>query len=276
MSDIAIQSSGTARGKVLVGGLVLVVAVGLFAAAFIYAGGVGIVSKLMGGAGAVQTASAPTPPAQAPAKPPVVPATVAAAPAEDFGKRMYAEQLESAANIKKLASGDIKSFAVTKVEKNAAGTGAAVYITATFGDGRSGPGTITLRQDGTDWYVLTIEGMRLPGATEEVSVDVLEPDWSIDWKRPLEEVMASAGVKTFDQGVVDTLLAEQKANQEVTKAIMDGTFNACTLGKPVKGAGTIAIPVDLAGKQTAKAQVTIITKKIDGRDRLFITGFKKQ
>jgi hypothetical protein len=272
MSDIAIEGgSASSRSKVLLGGLVLVVAIALFAAAFIYAGGVDIVTKLLATTGLFQTAAAPTPP---PAKTPAAPAVVVTVPGEDFGKRMYAEQLESATNIHKLATGDITSFAVSKVEKNATGTVAAVYITAKFSDGRTGPGAITLWQDSGNWYVMAIEGMRLPAGGAEVSVDVLEPDWAVDWKRPLAEVMASAGVKTFDQGVVDTLLAEQKADQDVTKAIMDGTYNACALGEPIKGAGTITIPVDLTGKQSAKAQVTIITKRIDGRDRLFITGFK--
>jgi hypothetical protein len=275
MSDIAAPSTGTApKSKVLVGGLVLVLAVALFAAAFAYAGGIGIITKLIGGT-AVETAQSTTPPTTGGSTGGSTAAPAAGAiPSgvmEDFGKRMYLEQLESAKNIEHLAKGDITSFKVDSIKTETDRT--LVNITCFFKDGTKAPGAIALKQDNKQYFVYAIEGLR-PSSTGGLAIDT-NTSGNPNKNLSLEEQMSRLGVKTFDQPTLATLLSEQKSNQAVVAGIVDGTYTGCTLGAPSTGAGTITIAISLTGKSSAKAQVTIIKKTIDGKERLFVTSFKK-
>lgn len=272
MTDFAAgTAAGAPRSKVLLGGLVLVLAIVLFGAAFVYAGGVDIVQKLLGG-GATTTASKSTPPATS-NKPstPAAPAagTIPSGVMEDFGKRMYVEQVESQKNIKLLAAGDITSFSVDSVKAETDRT--IVNITAYFKDGTRAPGEVVLKQDNKQYYVSAIRGLR----TSATSGFADSTAMNTDKEGSLADEMSAAGIKSFDQPLLATLLSEQKSNQAIVTGIVDGTYTRCTLGAPVAGAKTITIPFELTGKQTTKAQVGLIEKTIDGKDYTFISSFKK-
>lgn len=274
MSDFAAGAPVAApKSKVLVGGLVLVLALALFGAAFVYAGGPQIVTNLLGGNTAEPVSTtAPTstgggttePSTKAPA------AAIPSGVMEDFGKRMYVEQVESQANIKLLADGRMASFKVDSVKVE--GVKTLVSITASFKDGTKAPGVIVLKQDNKQYFVTAIRGVRTGstgGYADGTAMDT-------DVEGLLADEMAAAGIKSFDQPLLATLLSEQKSNQAVVKGIVDGTYTGVTLGAPADGAGTITIDIELTGKQSSKGVVTLIQKTVDGRALTFISSFKKK
>lgn len=263
------QVKGKSRSKSLVALLVLVVALVLFGAAFVWAGGMDYVTELMGGGAAKPVANVPAKP-----KPTTPAVTTPSEVPDEFGKRLYLEQIESATNIKKLGAGDIVSFKVTSVTPSADRT--MVYITATFKDGTSAPGAIMTKQVDGAWYVFRVTGLRT-GDTGG-SANTVNPNGQtlLDETISIEAQMQRAGVVTIDTDVVATLLSEQRSNQEIIKGILDGTYDGFTVGAPQAGPGTIALEIQLTGKATAKGSVTLLTKQVDGRDRTFVASFKKQ
>lgn len=187
---------------------------------------------------------------------------------------MYIEQIQSAAQIARLASGQAIEFSIDKVEAKSP-TETWVAITATFTtEPTPMKGVMAFSKAGANWYFLWIQD--LTGASQTATGllttrKLTEPTQSTD------EKFAQAGVKTLDQAVVDTILGSQAANQALVAGILDGTYKTIALAKPVQGPGTITIPVTATGASgTVKGSVTLVTKQIDGKDRTFVASFKKE
>lgn len=289
MTDELTQSAaraGKPRRRVAMSVVLAILAIGLFAVAFFYVGGMSYVNALLGG----------TPPAPAtPAKPAAsvaatststsAPVTVTSGglklPAgvdELLAKRMYVEQIESTTNLARLANGDVTRFVINRVD--ATDSTATVSLTAFFKDGTSAPGVMYLVKRSGSWYFLAIGGMNLPKASglaggvgtkgiTEISESSIED---------IAATLLATGVKTFDAGVINSILSQQVVNQPVLNGLVTGTYTSLEIGKPSVGAGTTSVPVTLKGKSGAgqAGRLVLIKASIDGHDLTFLTTFDEQ
>jgi hypothetical protein len=276
-----IPEQGAARarasgGRPAVAALVLVLAVGLFAAAFWYVGGVDYVTGILGG-GPGGTGGTPSGPA------PGASASATTTPAGDqrptdvpdaHAKRMYIEQIESEPQISRLQSGKTTGFTIDEVQEKSPNE-KWVAITASFSTSpKTVKGVMAFSKAGSKWYFLWIQD--LTGAAKTAAGLFTTPRLT-EPEEPTSEEYEEAGITTVDQAVVDTILTSQAANQEFVAGILEGKYTAIALEKPVEGPGTLVIPVTATGATgEEKGSVTLIIKRIDGKDRTFVASFKKQ
>lgn len=250
--------------RVLPALLLVVVALAALAGVVMMTGGIEATTKL------VMNVFAP-PPAGAPV------ASVAATPAvtidTELGKRMYVEQIESQNNLARLRDGKIASFTVDRVETS--GPAATVAITAKFVDGTKAGGVMLFVQKSGVWYFASITGLR--SATTGGLADAVGDAVAMEDSETVTEEFKEAGVVTPDPDVMRTLIDQQGANQAIVRALLGGDYLSAEIATPVKGAGTVSLPVKLARKAggTDTATVVLVTKRVEGKDRVFLTTFKK-
>jgi hypothetical protein len=256
--------------KVLVAVLTFVLAVAVFGAVFVYAGGMDLVKPLLGGSPSAPAGGQPA--ASAPA---TRTATTSTGAAElEVATLAYAEQIESQTNISLLASGGIKSFAVEKLDVQP--SVALVTITAQFRDGTSAQGALRFVKSGETWYFTMITGLR--GTETGGLADSVRKGSAIPAAESTEEKVVIAGVGTPDQGVLDTIITQQKLNQAAIRALLAGKYKNCELGKPVAGPSTFTIPITMSspGESPVKASIVLVAKTVGGKDRIFIASFKRE
>ena len=191
---------------------------------------------------------------------------------EDLAKRAYVEQIQSQAVLKRMASGEVKRLKVTSVTTSQ--TAAAVFVEAFFADGTHAPGVMQLVRRGNAWYFMSLTGtanVRDNGYADSVSHGVLATGLQSDAK-----VVAASGITTFDNGVINAMLADQVANQSVTSGMLDGSLDVIELGTPVPGAGTTIVPATLSGKraQPAAGEAVMVNATVAQDDLTFITSFR--
>jgi hypothetical protein len=273
MSDTTSAPNGAhgkrAAGKSVGAALILVLAIAAFAAAFWYVGGVGYVAGIVGGGpvtpGTGGTASTPVPGASTAKRPTDVPDALA--------RRMYIEQIESAPQIERLASGKTTGFTIDKVEDKGADQ-KWVAITASFTtQPKTMKGVMAFQKAGANWYFLWIQD--LTGAADTAEGLLTTPKLT-EPTEPTAEEYEEAGITTVDQAIVDAVLTSQAADQALVAGILDGTYTSIALEPAVEGPGTITIPITATGKSETKGSVTLLTKDIDGKARTFVASFKKQ
>jgi hypothetical protein len=184
---------------------------------------------------------------------------------------MYVEQLESTDVLGRVAAGSLKSLSVQKVAVKA--DAAKIDLVARFADSTSASGRMSLVRSGGKWYLFSLTGMRsgdkagdsgsVAGFTEE------EPE------RSVEDEASSIGIRTFDSGVIATLVSQQAARQETIKQVLAGKYDTLAFDAPKNGVGTVTIPVRLSGSnaEPLETDVILITKMIDGKSRTFMTKF---
>lgn len=254
------------KPKPLLAALVLVAAIGLFAAAIFYAGGMDYVNQLLGNTGRGQVGRpAPKPGATAPSYT-GVPAAVE--------RRMYIEQIESAPRIARLANGEGTEITFNAVASKTASE-TWIAVTAKFNkEPTSIDGVMAFERVAANWYFMWLQ--EYPGAGE-VGADYLTQLPLHEPYDPTNEEYAEFNITTVDQGVIDAVILSQSADQALVKGILDGTYTSLKLDTPEKGVGTIRIPVTLTGSAgEVKGAITLLTKEIDGKDRTFVASFKKQ
>lgn len=257
------------RGVLLPLILFLVAAVA-FGAVFVMYDGTKLATDLYGQAMAALggPAGGPlTPPAQ------VEPtATISIDP--DLAKRMYVEQIESARNLERMADGEVVAFDVTSIDQSE--TNAVVGLRARFADDSTAVGALAMVKIQDTWFVFSLSGMR----NEETGgmADTVNQSAAMEASETLDTEFEQAGIKTVDEDVLSTMIEQQKANQSLAKGVLDGTYTKMSLGKPVKGAGTITVPVTLieASGGTAKGQIVMVSKTVEGKNRLFVTTLSMQ
>lgn len=254
--------------KVTLAVLVFVLALVIFGAAFYYAGGMELVQPLLGGL--LSPSGTGTPAASTPAS-----ASVSSLPTgvdTDMIKRMYVEQIESAVNIEHLAAGQFKSITIDKVVTSG-DTDADVAITAELKDGTKAGGVIQVVKRGGNWYFFSITGLGNAGGFSS-SINTAS---SKETSEALASEASEAGVKTFDADVMSTIANQQAANQEIMTGLVDGSVTKLVFGAPQAGSGTVSLPITVSGPKGAayEGSALLVTKTVDGKDRTFITTFKK-
>ena len=199
--------------------------------------------------------------------------SAAAMPASEaerlFARRIYLEQVESGANINRLAEGKIASYDITA--RKTTSVNSTVSIAAHFRDGSSAPGTIGLLYDKGSWFFFSMEGEKGGSITGYAAgVDVISndsvklfpdiPDSDVDW--PLANEM----------------VRQQAANQEYLKGIVNGPITRFVLGKPQAGSGTVNIDATVyssgAGATPEKVRIVLVPGQFQGRSYFFITAMR--
>jgi len=271
--------------KVLITVLFVILALAILGGAVYYVGGVDYVKSLFsaaptpaGGSGNAAGA-APTSTPDATSTPVAVLGTELLLPpgvTPNLAKRMYVEQIQSQQNLVKMAEGLITRFDVTSITMSKKKDKAAVFVIAYFQDGSSAPGVIQwVKPDGA-WYFMSFTGLRSPTVTGEA--DSVNIGTIAEGEQANAKVIAESGVTVFDYGVINTMLAEQTANQALVAELIDGSMTQMTLGVPVAGFGITSVPSTMTGKSIAPlpGEAMLIHQTVDYEDLTFLTSFRKK
>lgn len=283
------------KSKVLLMFLVFVLALLAFGAAVYFSGGVGYLTSLLGPStnpGIPAAAATPTSAPEATSTTLVTTSTASETALQLppgvtplLAKRMYVEQIQSQANLRKMSEGLITHFVVTSVEfykdKNRDRDGyedrAAVFVIAYFKDGTSSRGVIqwVRPKDTPVWYFMSFEGLnKIAGGYAET----VQRGTIAEGLQTNEEVIAQEGVTVFDYGVINTFLAEQTSNQTVIKRVLAGTLDGIKLGVPTAGVNTTLVPADYTEKNQPPlaGEAVLIYKTVDFEDLIFLTAFREK
>lgn len=166
-------------------------------------------------------------------------------------KRMYAEQLDSQANIERLVDGKIASMQV--VDRKVTKGTAELQLRVTDTDGIVRRGVMKLVKADGKWYFSSIG--RLGNDTSAVSP-----------------------VGRPDTGVLNTILSEQTQHADTTAKLVDGTYTTVRIGKPKAGFRSVVLPVIFTGRSTraATGQVTAVKRTVQGSDDWFVVSFESK
>ncbi len=276
-TSVPVAGAGSPRSgnKVLLPLILFLLALAVVGAAFYYVGGVDYVTSLLGMGSAPDTGGAPAAAVVATSTPGAVSTTELQLPpgvSPELAKRMYVEQIQSQVNLNKMAAGAITRFDVTSVKATA--DAASVFVTVYFSDGTSAPGVIQLVKRGGSWYFMSITGLSTDQATG--LADTVNEGTVAQGAQSDAKVVSESGVTDFDYGVINTMLAQQTANQTIITGVVDGSLTTIALGKPVKGAGTTVVPANLSGKDAKPiAGEAVMIHTTDGNTKyLFLTSFR--
>jgi hypothetical protein len=234
----------------MIGALVALVLVAAAAGAFALTGGIDMVADLIAGTSDVEEpAEEPAEqPAEEPAEESSEPTATTVEPTLDQQNRMYAEQVASQEQIGNLVTDKIASFTLEDVTTS--DSTANVRVTADYKTGPDVSGTMVLRDYGGTWYFLSIT-------------------------RDGHEAV-TPGVKG-DSGVLEAIMTAQQNNQDIPKAIVDGSYTTLTVEGVSTGSGTASIKISLSGGTAPRTAgtITCISKDIGGVKHWFITSFSR-
>jgi hypothetical protein len=139
---------------------------------------------------------------------------------------------------------------LTVTDRSVTATSAELKLAVRYANGLKRTGVMRLFKAGGVWYLATI--------TRGTRPEPVEPPAKVD------------------NGVLNTILAEQVENTALTEQIVNGTYKEITLEGPRVGYRSVEVPVTLGGaKGRAKVagRITCIRKLHDGERVWFVTGF---
>jgi hypothetical protein len=238
----------------MIGALVALLLVAVVAGVFALTGGIDKVGDLIAG-----TSDAEEPADQPADEPAEEPAEESAEetpgvtsdgvePTIDQQNLMYAEQVWSQEQIRNLVADKIASFMLEDVTTS--GSTASVRVTAAYRSGPDVSGTMVLRDFGGTWYFQSITRDGHEAITPSVK---------------------------GDSGVLAAIMTAQRDNQDIPKAIVDGSYTTLSVDGVTQGSGTASIEISLAGAAVppATGTITCISKDIGGVTHWFITSFSR-
>jgi hypothetical protein len=184
---------------------------------------------------------------------------------DEFVRRMWAEQVESQANIEKLINGEVTALVLNVVAVN--GDLANLNVTAEFEDGTSADGMLVFTKYDGDWFVLAAQGMREPG-TGGMAASVSESGSVVETPLPpMSEV---------DRAVVGTIVAEQRESQATIGEYLSGRVRRVDVLDVLDGPGTKTLKVRMIeDHEVAEADVVCIRKEQGDETLWFIARFEK-
>ena len=247
------------RGGLLAGLLVVLLAAVLLGAAVWYAGG----TEALGQLGGLLTSfvSSPSGGQPAPPKPAApAPAAVATTSAGDLPpeaqQRMFAEQIDSHEPLAALVDGRIVSFRTGVARKQ--DTSATVPLTATFKDGSTINGNVTVKQYNGTWYFFSL--VRAGGQSPNPS---------------------AATPVGFDSNVVATITkqqAEAGTQEMLTKGLVDGGYRTVKVERVTMGPRTATVDVSMSdGTEPASEGRLVCISKTEGATTYwFVARFEKR
>lgn len=175
--------------------------------------------------------------------------TTVALPPAAAQEGMYWEQVASAEHITQLVNNEFSAFKLSQVTTT--GDKADIRVFATYRDGSSLAGWILLRQYEGAWYFVSLTGDG--GSTEVIDLGDADPN------------------------IVKAIVEQQAANQDVYKAILDGTYDTIAITRVTAGSGTAMADVELSknGGTPTKAQISFINEDNGAGTQWFITAFSR-
>lgn len=201
------QQPSTSRSSVALAGVLVVLALAAFGAAFYLFDGAGIVLD------AYETAVAalspqPTPAPQAPPKSQEATLVLPAGMPPEFALRLWQEQVDSQDMIARLRDGDVASLKVISVQKS--GDEAKLNVVVTLKDGSSAPGVIGFRRFGDQYFVAyaTSDRGRLAGAPESDLPAIEDVDLELLSTILAEQVKSQANIAEYLGGQVKQVNVE--------------------------------------------------------------------
>lgn len=161
--------------------------------------------------------------------------------------RMYSEQVDSQRNITRLVDGEMSSFDI--LGRTVTSTAATFRIKVRLANGASALGVMTFKKYNNKWYFDSIKRATVVSATGR---QVTDPD----------------------VGVLNTMLEQQTANQDVLGKLVNGTYTRVTLGAPDPGFNSTVVPVTFSGsKANQKGEITAIKRAVKGKQYWFLVSF---
>ncbi len=174
---------------------------------------------------------------------------------EELAYRMYTEQQDSSRNINRLVAGELRQFQVTRRTVTSSTAELAVNLT----DKRNMKlnGTMVLVRGGDVWYFETITNRQ----------------------NEVNDVLPSDPDTTPDVGVLNTMLAEQTSNSDITAKLVDGSYSKVQLGTPKRGYRSVTVPISLQGKsgtKTVRGEITLVQRSEGGRTYWYVVSFAEK
>lgn len=250
------------RPSVAVPVLIALIALAAFGYAFYAFDGVAIVSDLLGlsaeGSATERTPGAVTAEPSELQLPPGM--------AEEFALRLWQEQIDSQANIKRLVEGDITRIVIDDVAQGS--DVATLSITAEFEDGTSAPGHMGMRKFGDVWYFEYVTGMRqgeTGGLADDTSAGTGEP--------PTGALPELADV---DIPLLNTILQQQASSAAVLEEYATGVVADVRIDEVVPGTGNTTLKLVMnEDHEQGYGEIVVVSKEIDGEPTWFIARFTK-
>jgi hypothetical protein len=176
---------------------------------------------------------------------------------EEFALRMWQEQIDSQANIVRLAEGDVSYIEFAGVDRE--GDSAILGITAGFTDGTSAQGKLGMDLIGEKWYFQWVSGLRGDG-------EAPPPD------TPLPSV------EDVDVAVLNTILEQQADSEATLREYAEGVVTKVRVEDVVRGPDTVTLHIEMEENHdhSGFGEVVLISKEIDGRKLWFVARFTKQ
>lgn len=165
---------------------------------------------------------------------------------------MYTQQLQSQANLARLANNEVRQLTIGTA--STWGNRSSVPVTVAFRDGGSLSGTMVLTRTDNKWYFSSITAAgREPSATTPK--------------------------RNIDPAVVKTIADQQatSANQDlITRGIIQRGFTTARVDGVTQGANTATVNVTLQGGSLDRraARFVMISEQDSGRKHWFITRFE--
>jgi hypothetical protein len=127
---------------------------------------------------------------------------------------------------------------------------------------------------GQAWYFMSFTGLSsagIDGLADTVNKGTVAFGLLSD-----AELVRKSGVKQFDNGVINAILAEQTANQSIMNGILDRSLTVIELGTPAPGAGTTVVPANLSGKSAkpVAGEAVMVNATVGQDDLVFLTSFR--
>lgn len=250
------QQPSTSRAPVALWGLVLVLSLAVFAGAFWYLDGTSVVSGLFSQVMALIQPSDPSSSSARPAASIEPTLTLPAGMPEEFALRLWQEQLDSQATIRKLVDGQIVALTVKSVD--VVGDEARLDSVVSFSDGTSASGVIGMRRFADNWYVAYADAGRGDAAAPGPG------------SAPLP------AIETVDVRLLNTILAQQVKSKDNLQEYVDGKVKKVTITGVKAGPNTATIKLDMdEDHEEAYADLVAIKQKVGSEDAWFLARFVK-
>lgn len=244
------KQQSTSLNAVLLTGLLFVLSLVAFMAAFYFFDGPSVVSDLIGGNNPFATGERPASSSDVTSSALSLPDGMD----DRYALQLWQEQVDSQYMIGRLVNGDIKSLSITDVETSSAE--ATISISARVADGTTVSGILGFRRFGDAWYIAYVSrrnDYRVMAESDEL------PD-----------------VSSIDVPLMNTILEQQGASQAVFKEYLAGGVYSIDLTGIRKGASTVSIDATMNENHgKGLARIVAIRRVHDGKTLWFLARFVK-
>ncbi len=250
------KQKGNPKRSVAFATALMLVSLAAFGAAFYFLDGMALVEEYLGtGDGGSATGTGSSEATESAGRVSEDTLQLPAGMPEEFALRIWQEQVDSQANLSRLADGEVEHIKVsgTDLQEDVS----TLSITASFRDGTSADGKLGFRKFGSVWYVAYVTGLR-------------EGDAGTAPTGPLP------AVDDVDIGLLNAILVENEKSAPVSEEYATGIVEAIRIAGVVKGRNTATLKIEMnETHEEGYGDVILVTKDIGGKPYWFIARFTK-